>query len=405
MSIDDQTASNEIQNTSGDAVVGDSVVGNSVVGDGVVSDGVVAGDKVAGDTVAGDTAVDDIVTKDKPVMARASWLLRINLLCVWLLLAGIAYFFYQKYSSTEVDQYAVGIKQNDQELVQQKSVLALLQQQMTQVKSELIPVAELSPRIEQISKSLHDLQTVDRGEWLLAEAEYLLRLANQRLLMEKGVGGALPLLETADGILRDMDNLNLFSVREALARDIAAVKLITDVDRSGLYLELSALSEQIAGLPSLPRQIEKIPAKINPETFVLDADSSIWQRLQMNFYTAVEIVGQHIRIRQHDKPMMPLMSPEISVYVRQNLRLKLEQAQLAMLQENTPIYKHSLKEANTLLLQYFSVQEQAQLIASELDRLSEKTIHTTLPKINGSLDALKLYVQKFHDLAPATGKE
>ena len=99
------------------------------------------------------------------------------------------------------------------------------------------------------------------------------------------------------------------------------------------------------------------------------------------------------------------MSPAVSDYVRQNLRLKLEQAQLALLQENQLVYQDSLQAAQALLQQYFSAQTKADLLINELDGLGNQNIVVKLPDVMASLTALKNYIAEFHDLsAPASGK-
>ena len=347
--------------------------------------------------------------------ARTSWGVKLNLLIVWILLAGAGYWFYQE-QSVATDDSAQGLyESNEQQLLQQASELTSLQKQLAEINTTLLQTTEVDPRIEQLAQRIHNMQTVNRSDWVLAEAEYLLRLANQRLLMDKGIGGSLPLLKAADAILHDIDDMDLFAVRKALANDIAALKLTSAVDRNGLYLELSALTSQIMALPDFPSKYEIVdqatPAadaalkQIDASLLSTEANLTLWQRVQKSFWSAAEIVGRYIRIRHHEQPILPLMSPPVSDYVRQNLRLKLEQAQLALLQENQLVYQHSLQAAQALLQQYFSSQTKAELLIDELDGLANKNIVVKLPDISGSLAALKNYITEFHDLSePASGK-
>ena len=88
----------------------------------------------------------------------------------------------------------------------------------------------------------------DRESWLLAEAEYLLRLANQRLIMAGDTVAAQALLSSADDILRELDDVGLHDVRGAVTADLAAVRAVPRIDVEGIYLRLGALVEQADNL-------------------------------------------------------------------------------------------------------------------------------------------------------------
>lgn len=326
------------------------------------------------------------------------------LLLIVIVLVGIGggYWGWQQLQSLQVSQV-----QLQQQLKNQTQELAsLLQQQQSHTsKAELQSLlAGLDKRLADTSTRLRTLESTDRQDWLLAEAEYLLRLANQRMLMEHGTQGALALLQNVDEVLRDLDNDDLFAVRQQLARDITAVKLAPAVDRSGLYLQLAALAESIEQLPDLPSDMnvaaEPVPVA---EAMLADAEqqpAGLWKQLQSHFWSAMATVGKHIRIRHHDQPIVPVLPPESSAYVRQNIRLTLERAQLAMLRENSDIYQHSVAEARNILLRYFATQERAQIIARELDTLAKAPIKVQLPDIRGSLSALRDYTDRLHKVAP-----
>lgn len=332
--------------------------------------------------------------------ARSNSAILIVLLVLGAVMAGSGYWGWQQLQSLQLTQ-----TQLQQQLKTQTQELqgVLVQQQSSTSKSELQSLlAGLDKRLANTASRLRNLESTDRQDWLLAEAEYLLRLANQRMLMERGTQGALALLENVDQLLRDLDNDDLFAVRQQLARDITALKLAPVVDRSGLYLQLSALAESIEQLPDLPSDmnVEEEPVPI-AEAMLDEAQRQqpgVWQQLQNHFWSAMAVVGKHIRIRHHDQPIVPVLPPESSAYVRQNIRLMLERAQLAMLRENSDIYQHSVKQARVILLRYFATQERAQIIAGELESLAKVAVHTELPNIGGSLSALREHTDQLHKL-------
>ena len=107
-------------------------------------------------------------------------------------------------------------------------------------------------RLQAQNRRLLSISTTTREDWLLAEAEYLLKLANQRVVIEKNAENAVSLLEEADGILRDLRDPDLYAIRQVLQRDLASLRLVEKIDREGMYLSLLSLAEQVNALPVLP---------------------------------------------------------------------------------------------------------------------------------------------------------
>ena len=122
--------------------------------------------------------------------------------------------------------------------------------------SQAQTVESLAAQLVDVRAELARFGANDRESWLLAEAEYLLRLANQRLIMAGDAASAQALLSSADNILRELDDAGLHEVRGAVADDLAAVRAVPQVDVEGIYLRLSALVEQAGKLVifQLPEQ-------------------------------------------------------------------------------------------------------------------------------------------------------
>lgn len=339
------------------------------------------------------------------------WMLLMLLLLAFACMA-LAYFGWYELQAQMIQQQELAQKLEKQEQMwfeTQKEIGQLDLHQKQQVTDWSNHLDSVEQQVEQHSRRLKSLSTTTRDDWLLAEAEYLLRLANQRMLMERGTLGALGLLESADDILAQMDDSELFGVRDKLSRDIATLKLTPSVDRSGLYLQLSALAEKIEQLPELPRVPKNIHEGEEPLIPHDSSDggakeSSFWTRLTDHFWNAMDKLKHQVRIRHHDKPLQPLLPPDGARYLRQNIRFNLEQAQLAMLREETVIYRQSLQQAEAMLRQYFFNQPQALLIGDQLQELSEKEVVVELPSISGSLSALQDYIDKLHLLNESAGR-
>jgi uroporphyrin-3 C-methyltransferase len=222
----------------------------------------------------------------------------------------------------------------------------------------------------------------DRESWLLAEAEYLLRLANQRLIMAGDTVAAQALLSSADDILRELDDVGLHVVRGAVAADLAAVRAVPRVDVEGIYLRLGALVEQadklvIFQLPEREAQPRAAPAQN-------------WQgRLQQGYEHALAKLSDYIVIRRRDVPMQALMDPQWEGLVRQNMRMLLEQAQVALLSGNQSLYKESLQRALHWVGEFFESDEAAsRAMAREINQLIDLNVAATMPDIARSLRAL-----------------
>ncbi|RRJ82963.1 uroporphyrinogen-III C-methyltransferase [Aestuariirhabdus litorea] len=250
---------------------------------------------------------------------------------------------------------------------------------------------------QRLQNQLNELQRTSREDWQLAEVEYLLRLANQRLLTEGDVTGVEALLSSADRIVRELDNVSLFPVREALAADLVAIRAVPRVDREGVYLQLAALSQQSMSLPLLPvggYQRTQPPA---PET-VIDGDAPLWQRLMVRAQASFERFSGYFRLNtQRSEPLQELLTPDEEVYLRQNLRLMMEQAQLALLKGQQRVFDSSLSASLEWLERYFSHNTQAALsMVQQIEQLQRLQLDPERPDISGSLKAIKAFNEQLH---------
>ncbi len=249
--------------------------------------------------------------------------------------------------------------------------------------------SQLAQTLKALQEQLAEQQTElnrysanDRDAWLLAEAQYLLRLANQRLIMAGDVVAAQALLSSADTILLGLDDVRLHEVRAAVASDLAAVRAVPRVDVEGVYLRLAALVEQAGKLVifQLPKQ--------EAEPQQLPADN--WQgRLRQGYQAALEKLSNYIIIRRRDVPMQALMDPQWEGLVRQNLRMLLEQAQVSLLSGNETLYRESLERAQHWVGEFFESDEAAaRAMSREITALTDVDVATQLPDISRSVQAL-----------------
>lgn len=270
--------------------------------------------------------------------------------------------------------------------IEQQSQLA--EKRASQRSDQMLQVlTNIQLRLNNQGKRLVELGSTTRSDWLLAEASYLARLANQRLQTERSTKSPLALLQNVDVILKQLDDPELLSVRRAVAADITALQLAGEVDSAGLYLELSTLAEAVVKLSVLKPMTETMPEPKQTEN-AIDEQPKL-RGMVTGFITSV---SQLIRVSQRSQPIEPLLQVHEEAIVRQNLRLMLEQAQSAVMREEQAIYSQSLEKAQRWLAQYFQLNPSATVIQQRLANLSDMEIVQQLPNISDSLQAIETLV-------------
>jgi uroporphyrin-3 C-methyltransferase len=254
-----------------------------------------------------------------------------------------------------------------------------------QVVDEQLGALEMTLRQQQ--QRINDLTVEDRETWQLAEVQYLLRLANQRMIMTGDTVSAAALLRSADNILRELDDPGLHALRSAVAADLAAVRAVPRLDIQGLYLRLDALIRQTDALVLFELPERKVEAA---ETTAED-----WKtRLSEGYETALAKLSEYVVVSRRDVPVETLMDPQYEGLVRQNMRMLLEQAQVAMLSGNELLFRQSLERAEGWVTQFFKADQQAAIaMAEELRQIRDERVSVTLPDLTASLQALDTAMQ------------
>jgi uroporphyrin-3 C-methyltransferase len=261
----------------------------------------------------------------------------------------------------------------------------LAEKRASQRSDQMLQVlTKIQLRLNNQGKRLAELGSTTRSDWLLAEASYLARLANQRLQTERSTKSPLALLQNVDVILKQLDDPELLPVRRVVAADITALQLAGEVDSAGLYLELSALAEAVVKLSVLKPVTETMPEPKQTENAI---DEQPKLRGMVTGFMAS--VSKLIRVSQRSQPIEPLLQVHEEAIVRQNLRLMLEQAQSAVMREEQAIYSQSLEKAQRWLAQYFQLNPSATVIQQRLANLSDIEVIQQLPNISDSLQAIE----------------
>ncbi len=269
-----------------------------------------------------------------------------------------------------------------------------LQQQFNSSQAELDQSFDKMLNLQQeqrhaLNETIEALKTTDRSDWLLAEVEYLLRLANQHAQLSGDIPAALALLESADKVLQELNDTTWLPVRRKIAAEQAALKLHGEMDREGLYLRISAFADQIDQIA-----VVNLDSLVNQESTEaaepVVQDVGFTEQLKNNFAKILSDLGGYIKVQHHDVSVGPLLSPTDQTYLKQNIRFMLEQAQLAILQQRQAVYEESLRKTAQWIQQYFQLDPaKKQKLLAEVESFQKHNIAEPLPDISGSLDELK----------------
>jgi uroporphyrin-3 C-methyltransferase len=335
-----------------------------------------------------------IAQQQQPERTRAwpLWLISIIALVLVLLLA---LWNWQQWNNSQASQQALKDLQQettqlDSRYVERGSQQAQRLQSLTDaVAAQQELMTTLQRQIDHNATTLLEAGNRTRTDWLLAEAEYLLRVANQRLLIEKDIKGAASALQAADDVLTESDDIGVYPVRQQLALEVLALKSVVAVDRTGLYLQLEAAIDSVHQLTDQTLIHDNAPG------FMLSADasnvdvgeSSVAVRAWQSFTRTLK---QVVVVRRLDEQVKPLLSPDQSAYVRLNLQLMLEEAELAVLRGNQTLYQKSLEKALTTMQEWYNADNaRVGALADTLGELASRNVDPELPDISRSLGLLK----------------
>ena len=279
----------------------------------------------------------------------------------------------------------------DNKIDQQRQASVRVEQQQLQTINDLQDqLYSLRLLTNRQAEQILTLGTATRGDWLLAEAAYLVRLANQRLQVERSIENPLAILQNVDNIFIQLNDAELLAVRNALAVDIAALRMTERVDRDGIYLELQAISAALETLTVLePTADSEVPQRSNSAERGPATLAEIFERLATKF-------AGLIIVQKRQQPIEPLLTQAEQTMVRQNLYLLLQQAQSALLREEQLIYSSSLDKTETLLRRYFQLNNESEALLARLQALSKRAVSQSLPDISGSQKAIQTALNLRH---------
>ena len=276
----------------------------------------------------------------------------------------------------------------------EQQLQALADQVAGQQSAAVVTPAALEEKLQLVREELGAQVGTSSQDWLMAEVEYLLRLANQRVLMERDTQGAAALLEAADAIVRDAKGIIALDLRAAIASDLAELAAVPSVDTDGLYLRLAALVRQVDQLSQKPQ------GYVPPPTVSSPLPTAEQQTISQRFLGYLADVGNRLATlvdyRRDGVAITPVLPPAEEYYLRQNLVLKLQIAELALLRGDQLVYAEALADASRWTNTYFDPQApKTRSMQAAVDALAKTQIAQQMPDISASLALARQMMAKF----------
>jgi len=279
------------------------------------------------------------------------------------------------------------------------------QSKALQLKVGVLESRQLENQSQQLAlEQLYQDLSKSRDEWALSEVEQVLSTASQQLQLAGNVQGALIALQNADRSLSRSDKPQFITVRRAIASDMEKLKALPAVDLAGVAVRLDSVIAQVDSLPLLSDEKPLLPAApVRSQGARKDAAPAVpltvgermlqtWRNWTAEMW---DDVRQLIRVRSVNTPDALMLSPEQRYFVRENLKLRLLNARMALLSRDETTFAEDLTAAQDTLARYFDTgartTQQAQAV---LRQVRANNLSIEMPTLAESLNAVRNYKTK-----------
>lgn len=291
----------------------------------------------------------------------------------------------------QVEQQKVALKQNSQKTLLLQSALKA---QLEQVNLQLVKVKNANKLYQTDMKALQRAFAATKvrhpNDWILAEVEYLVKLAGRKIWLEKDIASAAELLLAADQRVAELSDASLSNLRSALLEDINTLEALPKHDPDGIVLALSALDRRIDKLA--------IIGLAKPESLVkhgekLSKDVNDWQTNLTKSWS--NFVESFIVINKRDTKLEALLSPDQRWYLKENVRHALAKAEFAVYREQQGIYDLALENTTNLLKNYYDLNDTAtKHFYESVQKLGQQKISNDYPDQLKSAPILKRVIEQ-----------
>ena len=293
-------------------------------------------------------------------------------------------------NKTVVSAPAQDVKFDTTQLTQLESANKATQNKIAQVE-ELInakshELVGLQSQINKVSAQANAQQPTD---WLFSEADFLLNNALRKLVLDNDVDTAVSLLKLADETLAKVNNSQSAAIRSAINQDLKQLLSVAGVDQNAVMQKLSQLANTVDELPVLDVNFGD-----DQNSTKLSDSLSDWAENAEK--SATSFLNHFIRISpKHSADRKELLAPNQDIYLRENIRLRLQLAIMAVPRQQNELYKQSLEAVASWIRSYFDTNaEVTQSFLKSVDELSEVSIYVDVPIQLQSLSMLDKYLNR-----------
>ncbi|EGT73955.1 uroporphyrinogen-III C-methyltransferase [Haemophilus haemolyticus] len=248
-------------------------------------------------------------------------------------------------------------------------------------------IAALQAQVKQVSQLAGAQQPSD---WLFSEADFLLNNALRKLVLDNDVDTAISLLKLADETLVKVNNSQANAIRTAINQDLKQLLSLSSVDQNAVMQKLSQLANTVDELQALNVNFDETPEKSGK----LSDDIADWQ--QNVEKSATSFLNHFIRISpKQSADKKELLAPNQDIYLRENIRLRLQLAIMAVPRQQDELYKQSLDAVASWVRSYFDTNaEVTQNFLKSVDELADSSIYVDVPEQLQSLTLLDKYLNR-----------
>ena len=293
-------------------------------------------------------------------------------------------------NKTVVSAPAQEVKFDTTQLAQLESANKATQNKIAQVE-ELInakshELVGLQSQINKVSAQANAQQPTD---WLFSEADFLLNNALRKLVLDNDVDTAVSLLKLADETLAKVNNSQSAAIRSAINQDLKQLLSVAGVDQNAVMQKLSQLANTVDELPVLD-------VNFGDDQNATKLSDSLSDWAENAEKSATSFLNHFIRISpKHGADRKELLAPNQDIYLRENIRLRLQLAIMAVPRQQNELYKQSLEAVASWIRSYFDTNaEVTQSFLKSVDELSELSIYVDVPNQLQSLSMLDKYLNR-----------
>ena len=293
-------------------------------------------------------------------------------------------------NKTVVSAPAQDVKFDTTQLAQLESANKATQDKIAQVE-ELInakshELVGLQSQINKVSAQANAQQPTD---WLFSEADFLLNNALRKLVLDNDVDTAVSLLKLADETLAKVSNSQSAAIRSAINQDLKQLLSVTGIDQNAVMQKLSQLANTVDELPVLD-------VNFGDDQNATKLSDSLSDWAENAEKSATSFLNHFIRISpKHGADRKELLAPNQDIYLRENIRLRLQLAIMAVPRQQNELYKQSLEAVASWIRSYFDTNaEVTQSFLKSVDELSEVSIYVDVPSQLQSLSMLDKYLNR-----------